>query len=260
MINIEKSFEMQPLMHFLSFRPDDSMPVLLQFSILNNAVVHFDGGKKNFVYIPGTRSDRVLLVAHADTVWDAYYQMRDNADSAPVRQFLKQKHRPKIHEGIISQYGWKKWGLGADDRAGCAMLWLLRNSGHSLLITDGEEHGQIGANHLIEYYPDIAKEINEHAYMIQLDRRGKEDYKTYGIPVTDDFLRYIEEKTGFTDAGATSRTDIVALCRQICAVNLSIGYQDEHHPQETLVYRDWLNTYNIVNHMLQDEQPQFPLL
>ena len=39
-------------------------------------------------------------------------------------------------------------GIGADDRAGCAILWLLKDSGHSLLVTNGEE---IGCNRLYRF-------------------------------------------------------------------------------------------------------------
>ena len=49
-----------------------------------------------------------------------------------------------FEDGVYSS-GDDLCGIGADDRAGCAMLWLLRDSGHSLLILDGEEHGQVGA-------------------------------------------------------------------------------------------------------------------
>jgi hypothetical protein len=56
-------------------------------------------------------------------------------------------------------------GIGADDRAGCAILWLLKDLGHSLLITDGEEKGGIGSKWLMNdtENADIAEEINtEH--------------------------------------------------------------------------------------------------
>ena len=172
---------------------------------------------------------------------------------------LSSQHRPVFENGVIRQSGWNKWGLGADDRAGCAMLWLLKDSGHSLLITDGEEHGQIGAHHLTDNYPALSRELNAHRYMIQLDRRNDRDYKTYKLPVTNAFIRFIEENTGYANAGSSSRTDIVALCTGICGVNLSIGYVNEHHADEYLRVEGWLNTYNTVKNMLQKEQPYFPL-
>ena len=251
----------QTLMRFLSFRPDDSLPVLSLFSELDGAISHFDGGKHNFVYVPGKRDDRVVLIAHADTVWDEFYlrALDPYADLALAERLPDMVHAPAFNRRFVSQKGSREWGIGADDRAGCAMLWLLRNSGHSLLITDGEEHGQIGSRYLMEFYPAIAAELNQHRYMIQLDRRGRSDYKTYSLPVTNAFCRFIESHTGFKDAGKTARTDIVALCDRICGVNLSVGYRNEHTPQERLSYKDWLNTLTIVARLLKLEQPFFPL-
>lgn len=247
------------LFGFLSCDLEDSMPVFDKFLSLDGAIPVLGGGKNNFVYVPGTRKDRVLLVAHADTVWDKYYS------SDPWKAYFEEKnmmhriHRISIDGNIIRQGGSDVWGIGADDRAGCAMLWLLRKSGHSLLVTDGEEHGQIGAHFLMSNYPDIAEEINEHNYMIQLDRRNGNDYKTYSLPVTDEFRDYIESQTSFVDAGRTSRTDIVVLCRKICGVNFSVGYCNEHTGDEYLNIDHWLNTYNTVKSLLEKEQPRFPL-
>ena len=242
------------LMSFLRCGPESSLPVLERFAQLQGAYAFFDGGKRNFVYIPGTRPDRVLLVAHADTVWDREYL----DDEEEVRVYSR-AHEPCDRYGVISQKSLSKWGIGADDRAGCAMLWLLRDSGHSLLITDGEEHGQIGANYIRARYPRIFDELNGHAYMIQLDRRNGSDYKTYRIPVSDEFRRYIEKHTGFTDAGRTSRTDIAALCRRVAGVNLSVGYHNEHTAEEYLDLNEWRNTLDILRNLLRLPQPRFPL-
>ena len=255
--------EKEVLMTFLSFSLTSSKPILEKFSKLDGAIVHLDGEKHNFVYIPGKRKDRVVLVAHSDTVWDTYYnsynkrktQNPDNDEDL----FDPEKHKPIEMDGIIQQGGTGNWGIGADDRAGCAMLWLLRNCGHSLLITDGEEYGQIGANYIIEKYPDIAEELNSHQYFIQLDRCGSNDYKTYFIPVTKDFRKYIEENTQYKNAGKTSVTDIVALCTEVCGVNLSVGYYKEHTPKESVVYDEWLHTLQLLRIFLQKEQPKFNL-
>ena len=251
----------ETLMRFLSFRPDSAAPVLSVFAELVGAIAHYDGGKHNFVYVPGKRADRVVLIAHADTVWDEYYlrELYPYVDLKLADRLPDMAHKPVFDGQFVYQNGSLDWGIGADDRAGCAMLWLLRDSGHSLLITDGEEHGQISSHYLTENYPAIAEELNHHRYMIQLDRRGGTDYKTYSLPVTYEFCRFIETHTGFTDAGKTARTDIVALCSRICCVNLSVGYRREHTPQEFLSYPDWLNTLTIVSRMLEGEQPEFLL-
>src|SRR5436309_8786954 len=84
-------------------------------------------GDTRFLYIPGTRPDRVLLLAHADTVWDA-----KPGYPAPVQ----------YADGVYSSQN-PDLGIGGDDRAGCAILWELRALGHSLLLTSGEEKGCI---------------------------------------------------------------------------------------------------------------------
>ena len=252
----------EELARFLDFRPEISVPVLSLFAELDGAVFVFDGGKHNFVYVPGTRQDRVALVAHADTVWDSFYlrELPPYTDPAMAEALPRMEHRPVFTDGRFRQGGWTGWGLGADDRAGCAMLWLLRNSGHSLLVTDGEEHGQIGSHYLTDYYPEISEELNGHCYILQLDRKGRGDYKTYSLPVSPAFRRFIHERTGYSDAGKLARTDIVALCTEVCGVNLSIGYHMEHSPDEYLDLGEWTHTYELVRRMLEGPQTRFPLM
>ena len=254
--------EKDVLMEFLSFTLQSSEPILEKFSKLSGAIVHIDGEKKNFVYVPGSREDRVVLVAHSDTVWDIFWKpFLAKRKNLPIPEpDPPREHHLIFEDGIFRQGGSNEWGIGADDRAGCAMLWLLRNSGHSLLITDGEEHGQIGANHLMNNYPEIADELNSHRYMIQLDRREATGFKSYNIPVTKEFHKYIEEQTHYTDVpNSRGRTDIIPLCRNICGVNFSVGYYDEHKPFESLIYDEWLHTLQMVRKLLQKEQPYFPL-
>ena len=111
------------------------------------------------------------------------------------------------------------------------MLWQLRDSGHSLLVTDGEEAGGIGSLWLMEHNGDIAREINEHSFMVQLDRKNGGDFKTYDTGTTE-FKEYIAAETGYTDAGNDSFTDICHLSRDICGVNFSVGYYAPHTDSE----------------------------
>ena len=110
-----------------------------------------------------------MLVAHADTVWDELYEKK------PASQRLISS-RNSAGQLTLSGKN-KKYGIGADDRAGCAILWLLRDTGHSLLILNGEESGQQGANYLKNECPDLFKEINQHHFALQFDRRNASDYK-----------------------------------------------------------------------------------
>ena len=243
---MDKKYAKKTLEMFLSFPLNTGKPVLEHFATLPGASVHLDGGKNNFVYVPGTREDRVLLVAHVDTVWDEMY----------CKKFYEQK--PICRWGVYKGTD-KECGIGADDRAGCAILWLLKDSGHSLLVVDGEEHGQIGSNHIKTEYPEIFDELNSHSYMIQFDRRNNNDYKVYSLPVSDDFIAFVEKSTCFYDAGRNARTDIVTLCRDICAVNLSIGYYDEHTPRETLRFNHWFKTLTLAEKILAEGQKRYLL-
>ncbi len=169
---IEKEYAKKILEEFLSLPLENSSSVLEKFATLPNAIYHNDGGKLSFVYVPGKRDDRVVLAAHADTVWDKYYNVYPYAEQ-------KLQNKNGIYSGTNDICG-----IGADDRAGCAILWLLKDTSHSLLILDGEENGQIGAKHLRDTYPKFFDEINEHSYIIQFDRRNANDYHSrwYEVP------------------------------------------------------------------------------
>ncbi|MEI6715423.1 MAG: hypothetical protein WCO60_16825 [Verrucomicrobiota bacterium] len=199
-----------------------------------------------FVYIPGTRSTPVLLVAHADTIWE-------HDKLLPVACRLEGDQIVSARPDI---------GIGADDRAGCAMLWALRDSGHSLLITSGEEIGCVAAREIAAASAnrDIRDDINKrHMFAIEFDRRGSSDFKCYDVG-TDAFRAYCAEKTGYRDAGNSSSTDIRHLCQDICGVNLSVGYYDEHTEAERLVVSEWEHTLSIVQSWLSaDELPRFSL-
>ena len=118
------------LKKFLSMELSSPEKVFDEFKKLDNALYFPEiNGDDDFVYIPGYRDDRVVLVAHADTV---FYKMG--------------KHRIILENGIYkSAEQNEEIGIGADDRAGVAILYLLKDSGHSLLVLNGEEIGSIGA-------------------------------------------------------------------------------------------------------------------
>ena len=218
--------------------PDE---VFDKFVMLEGAKYYMHYDVPDAVYVPGKRRDRVLLVAHADTVF-----------GVPGRHNV-------ILDGDVYRSGDKGWGIGADDRAGCAILWLMRESGHSLLVTNDEEIGSLGAANIRDVHKDLFEELNGHQYILEFDRRHASDYKVYNIPVTEDFRRFIERSTGYTEADKSSSTDITRLCGKICGANLSVGYYYEHRPDEYLVFVEWMNTLNTARKFLAAEQPRFPL-
>ena len=92
------------------------------------------------------------------------------------------------------------------------------------IVTNNEEIGSVGAKNIRDYHKELFKELNNHQYMIEFDRRNSCDYTVYDIPVTEDFKRFIETNTGYKEAEMYSSTDIKILCEKICGVNLSVGF------------------------------------
>lgn len=186
-------------------------------------------------YIVAIGEIPIALVAHMDTVFanpvsDLYYDER---------------------KGVL----WSPDGLGADDRAGVFAILKILQSGlrPSVILTVDEEKGGVGALALSR----IACPIPNLKYMIQLDRRGTNDCVFYDCYVPD-FIRYVES-FGFCEQWGTF-SDISYLMPgwQICGVNLSVGYQNEHSVSETLHINPLYDTIKKVSHMLKEEEiPDF---
>jgi hypothetical protein len=220
--------------------------ILDEFASLKNNSISIGENEFRSVFVPGTRRDRVLLVAHADTVFlDTPHLKVEYNDglfkSGEKIRFLKEKTKLPVVGGI---------GIGADDRAGIALLWHLRNSGHSLLITNGEENGCLSSM-MFMAQDDRAALINEHQFAIQFDRNGRDDLVFYDVS-TDEFEDYCLIQTGYKKAEG-SFTDIRVLCETICGVNISIGYKNEHSCNEVLNLRWWKRTAEIAERWLLTE-------
>ncbi|MDO5117528.1 MAG: hypothetical protein Q4D34_03485, partial [Eggerthellaceae bacterium] len=221
--------------------------VFALFRTLPGAIESHGEGRQGYLFVPGTRKDRCVLVAHADTVFDTAY------DHEPVEQTV-------VFEDGFYHGENSACSIGADDRAGCAMLWLLRKSGHSLLLLDGEEHGQIGSHFLKESNPELFAQINAHTFMVQLDRQGSSDYKTYQLRVPRGFTELVEHETGYALSESTGRTDIQVLCQDVSGVNLSVGFYDEHKPEERICLAEWENTLKVVRSMIAKPLKRYPLV
>ena len=237
---------MELLESFLRYPLSDARGIFERFQTLPGAISY--QGKmelERFVYIPGTRKDRVLLVAHADTVWDAAYG--NSRESALV-----------LEDGVFHSSD-PACGIGADDRAGCAMVWALRNSGHSLLIVHGEEKGKHGARFLRKAYPKLYRELNRHQFMMEMDWAGFGGCLYNQVDNTPAFKAYITETLGFTDSRARGGCDLQILCRKICGVNVSTGWNYCHRPTETLDCDQWLQNYEALERFLEKPQPRYKI-
>lgn len=230
--------------------------VLKKFSEVENA--YMDGvGDSCFIYIPGTRPDKVLLAAHADTVFGEWHKPKIGLENGVLFSLSNKDTGIIRSRNSANGRTASGTGIGADDRAGCAIVWKLINSGHSILITSGEEIGQIAANKIMEN-DWWKKEIKSHQFAVQFDRRGYNDIVFYNCG-TDEFENYVQKETGYK-VRPGSRTDICVLCKDICGVNISVGYYNEHTSDEILILNQWFNTYLTTKKWLnKPDLPKFSL-
>lgn len=188
------------------------------------------------VYVPGTRKDRVLLVAHFDTVWG----------DSKIQLELWGTHLVSANDKV---------GIGADDRAGIAALWALRDCGHSLLLVPEEECGCLGADALMELHKD---RFDKERFAIQFDRRGSRDIVMYGC-ANNKFDRFMKTNMCGYHIAQGSISDISVLCPAlgIAGANLSIGFEHEHSISEQLDVLDWYRTVESVRELLSKECPRY---
>lgn len=232
--------EKEILLNFLRYPLDTTEGIFEKFLAIHGAR-SFGYGSERSLYIAGSRSNKVILIAHADTYWDSSNPYMGNTELVIDGERI---HNPQ-------------GGLGGDDRAGCALVWILKDLGHSILITSGEEKGSVAVNWLIDERPDVIDEINNaHQFMVQFDRGNGRDYKCYDVG-TDAFRAYIELMSGYSEPDRERSTDIKYLCDRICGVNFSIGYYHEHKTEEYLMFDEWQHTLEMVRGWLS--QPDLPL-
>ena len=180
-----------------------------------------------FVYALGDIP--VALVAHADTVFKL---------PPTIENFYYDPEKDVV---------WNPEGAGADDRAGIfAIVTLLKrfNLKPHVIVTTGEESGCIGAGKLIAAMPKYPTDLK---FMIQLDRRNRNDSVYYDCD-NKDFENFINQFGFKTEWGTFTDISVLAPVWGFAAVNLSVGYQDEHHEIERL-HVDWL--YETIDKVAQ---------
>ncbi len=240
-----KNYE-STLLEFLNMPLDCGGKIFERFAVLPGAVVGVgEAPLQRYVYIPGTRRDRVVLVSHIDTIWDKSYS---NAFSGE-REVLFDNG--KFYSSNDS------CGIGADNRAGCALLWELRSCGHSILIVDGEEKGKHGARYLRKSNRKLFRELNKHCYMIEFDWAGTDSCLFNQVDNTKKFKKYITKTLGCSEGNSKGGTDLQVLCRRVCGVNLGVGYHAHHTVKEYLTLSEWTNTLAKVNVFLGKPQRRF---
>lgn len=173
----------------------------------------------------------VALVAHLDTVFDY------------------RKHNELYYDarkGVM----WKPDGAGFDDRAGVFAIIKIIQAGYrpTIIFTTDEEIGGLGAYEIVQTF---RKPLVDVKYMIELDRQGSDDCVFYSCG-NQAFIHYVES-FGFNEEwGTFSDISILGPDWDIAAVNLSIGYYDEHTVQEVLHVAPMLSTIDKVKKMIED--------
>jgi len=248
------------LFEFLELPLGDSKKCFEKFSDKRTSFV-LDCPGENFLYIEGHLKEKVLLCCHADTFFDTKYKMKNSDEyykdekiSLSFDYFSNRISNYYRHES--------NYGIGADDRAGLAMLYLLKNSGHSILITDGEEHGfrdnKSGSRKLKNEYTNLYNRINFiHQFAVFLDKSGSNEFKTYDVG-TKKFEKFIYKSTNFNLVHSAGRSDASVICDKICGVNFSIGYYNEHTNKEYINVQEWLHSFGVILKLISDKNlPKF---
>lgn len=234
----------QLLKEFLSYPLNTAENIFTRFENLPGAV--FGKGEsalERYVCIPGTRKNRIVLVAHTDTVWDDAY-------GKPTQTAVH------FDNGVFKSTN-PACGIGADDRAGCAMLWALRDCGHTILLVNGEEKGKHGARFLRKSNPKLFRMLNRHRFMIELDTYGSGRCNYNQVDNTKKFRNYIGKTLGFRDDTGRGGCDLQVLCKSICGVNVAVGYHNQHTPGEYLSLAEWEHTLSCLDTFLSQRHPRF---
>ena len=187
---------------------------------------------ENYLYKHNENS-RYLIVAHLDTVCDAGF-----------------KHIvTDIEKQCISNVNGI---LGADDRAGCFMVYqLLKNTklpDFDVLITNYEECGGLGVGRFIK---DKVINLENIRLFIELDRMGANEYVSY-TPLPDQVKTYIE-KFGFKE-NRGSYSDIADLSEEylVPSLNLSVGYYHQHTKKEYLNLKEMKEISRKMNFIISN--------
>jgi hypothetical protein len=141
-------------------------------------------------------------------------------------------------------------GLGHDDRAGVYFALQVSETEMEckIILTKDEEIGAIGAGKLPrEFFTDVS-------ICIQLDRRGSSDISdwTNGVEVVSaEFKTKIKSllkkyNYAFTTCMFTDVGELKAALRvDMCCMNISCGYYNEHFDSERLNWNQYVNACNF---------------
>lgn len=187
-----------------------------------------------YILCEGDEDTPIMLTAHMDTVFK----------SPPKNIYYDREH-------FIM---WSPEGLGADDRAGVFAIIKILQAGYrpSICLTTDEEKGSIGAGIMVTDIPQCPFNLK---YIIELDRRGKDDCVFYSCN-NEGFIDYVETFGFLTNWGTFSDISYICPTWEIAGVNLSVGYENEHSKAEFLDTEALYSTIQKVKNMLKDSDKE----
>jgi len=203
----------------------------LQELLNRKATVH---GKHSWLFLPDKPQNKVVLVAHIDTVHD-------------------DEHAREVVINETARTLWSPQGLGADDRAGVWAVLTLFNSVPEplrpiILLTDLEECGGHGAQEAANMYND---QLSMATFLVELDRKGDRECVFYNTEPPE-FVDYIETFGFSRNKGKFSDISIISPAVNRCGVNLSIGYHHAHTRNEYLDLTHMGNTISALPVLLKN--------
>ena len=210
-------------------------------------------GNEHLVFLPhdGKHKGKIALVVHADTYHETPYTYKYEGQTRIITP--KSVRDKSVYFDPVHGVYWSPDGLGADDRAGVYAAFTLFAKLHGtdaqpvVILTDGEESGGSGAAEAAWK----SHFLRECAYLIELDRRGTND-SVYYNDEPQDFRKHIAQYGFRSTIGSFSDISILAPSWSLCAVNLSVGFFDEHSRTEILHQWSLFKTISKVNQILHD--------
>jgi len=187
----------------------------------------------------------ICFVAHIDTV-------RDNV-------------LPVVLEKTNNVIRNKNGILGADDRAGVfAILQIYKKCMKkglplpNVLFTDLEETGGMGAKEFCTIVQE--QELEGIRLFIEYDRKGANQWIDYTEAISIHVSKYLNSFGYHENAGSYSDVFDIAETFLIPAINLSIGYYEQHTTKEYLVLDEmWLNINRGIQMVKNPIEELYPL-
>lgn len=184
----------------------------------------------DYIYCEGTAP--MMLVAHLDIKHYVY----------PTDVYFDRENH------II----WSPTGIGGDDRCGIYLILQILNckdikNKPSLLFTMDEESGCLGAKKAAK---ELKGKIEGLKYLVELDRRGKDDVVFYDTK-NEKFFKFCEEFGFHKVEGLGSDIKYLTQSWHIASCNVSVGYHNEHEKHEFINTQEMMDTLPKVVRMVQ---------